>query len=183
MTGQDADVGGAEGPGGFDELALTDGHHLGADQAGVADPSGDREGEDEVEEAGAEECDEGDGDEDSGQREEGVRDVDVEDDVRDTAVEAGEQSGDEACGEGEADDGDGDHERDSCAVKGAGEDVAAEFVGTEEMGGGGGCHAVVQVECGGVVGREERREDGCRDEAEQQYDTGQGERLTTRKVG
>lgn len=177
VAGEDAKVGCAEGSGGFDELALADGHHLRPDEARVADPSGERQGKDEVEEAGAEEGYEGNCDEDARQREEGVRDVDVEDDVSDAAVEAGEASGDEAGGEGDGDDGDGDDQRDAGSVEGAGEDVAAELVGAEEVGACRGGHAVVEIEGGGVVRREERREDRGENEAEEQQDSGGGEGL------
>ena len=92
---QDAGVGGAEGAGGLDELALTDGHDLRADQSCVADPAGKRQGQNEVEQAGAEERDKGDGEQDAGQGEEGVVDVDVQDGVRKAAVEACERAGDQ----------------------------------------------------------------------------------------
>ena len=96
VADDDAEVGGAEGACGFDELTLFDGHDLGADKTGVANPAGDGESEDEVQEAGAEEGDEGDGEEDSGEREEGVGDVDVEDGIEPTAVEAGDAACEEA---------------------------------------------------------------------------------------
>ena len=62
----DAQIAGAEGAGGFDEFAFAGGENLSANQARVADPSAEREGEDEIEDAGAAECDEGDGDQNSG---------------------------------------------------------------------------------------------------------------------
>jgi hypothetical protein len=49
VADDDAEVGRAEGAGGFDEFALAGGENLGADQARVADPSAEREREHEIE--------------------------------------------------------------------------------------------------------------------------------------
>ena len=121
---EQAGVVGAERAGGLDELALFHGHDLGADEAGVVDPAGKREGENEVDEAGPEECDEGYGEEDARKGEEGVGEIDVDERVGEPTVEAGEHAEDEADGEREAYDGNRNRERDSGAVNGAGEDVA-----------------------------------------------------------
>ena len=61
-------IAGSEGAGGLHVFALAGGQDLGADQAGVADPSADDEGENQIPEAGTEEGDEGDGQQDSGER-------------------------------------------------------------------------------------------------------------------
>ena len=114
-----------DGAGGLDVFALLDGEDLGADEAGVVDPAGEGEREDEVGEAGAEEGYDGYGEEDSGEREEGVGEVDVDYRVGEAAVEAGEHAEDGAEGERDADDSDGDEERDAGSVESAGEDVAA----------------------------------------------------------
>ncbi len=66
MAEHEVEVSGTEGAGGLDELALLDGEYLGADEAGVVDPTGEGEGEDEVQEAGAEEGDQGYGQENAG---------------------------------------------------------------------------------------------------------------------
>ena len=151
VAAHEVEVGGTEGAGGLDVFALFDGEDLGADEAGVVDPAGEGKGEDEIEEAGPEEGDQGDGEQDSGEGEEGVGEVEIDDGVGEAAVEACEHAESYAEGEGEGDDGDGDGEGDAGAVEGAGEDVAAEFVGTEEVGGGGWEEAVEEVELGGVM--------------------------------
>ena len=143
VANEQAEVRSAERTGGFDELALADCHDLGSHEPGVADPAGDGEGENEVEEAGTEEGYEGDGEQDARERKEGVGDVGVQDDVGDAAVEAGETACDEAEGERDAHDGDRDHQRDARSEEGAGEDVAAELVGAEGVSSSGCGEAVV----------------------------------------
>ena len=125
MATEDAQVAGTESTGGFDELALLDGHDLSANQTRVAYPAGDGEGQNQVEEAGAEEGDEGDGEQDAGQSKEGVDQIEVDGGVDPSAVEASERAGNHAHGQRERDDRDGDDQRDARAVEGAGEDVSA----------------------------------------------------------
>ena len=168
VPGEEAKVGGAEGAGGFDEFALLDGHDLGADETGVTDPSGEREGEDEVAEAGADEGDEGDGEQDAGDGEEGVHGVDVEGDVGDAACVTGERADDEPEQEREGDDAESDGERDPGSEDAAGEDVATEFIGAEEMAGAGGKHAAAEVERGGVFAGEPGGEEGGDEEEGEQ---------------
>ena len=85
----EVEVGCAEGAGGLDILALFDAEDLSSDEAGVVDPTGESEGEDEVGERGAEEGDDGDGEKDSGEGEKGVPEVDVDDGVGEADVKAG----------------------------------------------------------------------------------------------
>jgi hypothetical protein len=173
----EAEVVSAERTGGLDELALLHGDDLRADEAGVVDPTGEREREDEVEEVGAEEGYEGDGEEDAGHREEGVGDIDVDEGVCRAAVETGDGTENQAERERESDDGDCDDERDAGAVEGAGEDIAAEFVGTEPMACGGWNEACAEVELCGVVMREQRREDGADEKNQQDSDAGDGQTM------
>ncbi len=176
MAAHEAQVGGSECTGGFDELALLDGHDLGADEPGVADPAGDGQGEDNVEQTRPHEGDEGNSEQDSRQGEEGIGDVDVEDGVGPASVEAGERAGDQSQHEGESDDTDGDSEGDAGSVKGAGEDVAAEFVGAEPVSGAGRHEASGEVELGGVVrGKPGSKEGtGCEEKKQSYANRGEG---------
>ncbi len=134
VAAEQAEVGGSQGAGGFDELKTAGGHDLGADEAGVGDPSGESEGKDEVEKAGSEEGDEGDCEQDAGEREEGVGEVDVEDGVNPAAVEAGDGAENQTDGGGKRDDGQRDDHGDAGPIDGAGEDVSTELVGAKPMG-------------------------------------------------
>lgn len=157
---EDTPVGGAESARGFDELALLDGQHLGADQAGVADPSADAERDDQIEDARAEKGHEGDGDENSGKRKECVHHDDVEETVGIAAVIAGDGAEDQAEKERSGDHAAAYEHGDASAVDGAGEDVAAELVGAEPVGGAWRLQAAGQVNVAGVLGRDPGGEDG-----------------------
>jgi hypothetical protein len=178
----EAEVAGAEGAGGLDELPLFDGEHLGADEAGVVDPAGEGKGEDEVQQAGAEEGDYGDGEEDSWQGEEGVAEVDVDDGVGEASVEACGHAKGDADGYGEGDYGDGDGERDAGTVDGAGEDVAAELVGTEPVAVRRGKETGCEVQAGGVVQGEPGSQKGCCEEQNEKQATGKGEPVAGEEV-
>ncbi len=174
---EEAEVGAAEGAARIDEFALFDGHDLGSDEAGVADPGGDGEGDDDIAEAGSEEGDEADGEEDAGEGEKGVADVDVEDGVGEAAVEAGERAGEDADEDGDGDDADGDEERDAGAEEDAREDVAAELVGAEGVVRAGGGEAVREVDLAGVGGGEQGSEDGGEGEEGEEEEADGGEWL------
>ena len=73
----DAQIGCSHSTGGLDEFTFAHGQNLGADESCVAYPAGNREGENQVGHAGAEEGDQGDGDQNSGERHECVHDQDV----------------------------------------------------------------------------------------------------------
>ena len=171
------EVGGAEGAGGLDVLALLDGEDLGADEAGVVDPAGESESEDEIREAGAEEGHDHDGKQDSGKGEEGVREIDVDEGVGEAAVKAGEHAEDGPQSEREGDDGDGDGEGDARSVEGAGEDVATEFVGAEPVCSGGRKKSGAEVEARGLVGSEPGSEDGGEKEKSEDDAAGESETL------
>ena len=153
---EDAEWACAQCSGGVDVFTVADGHDLGADEARIAGPSTDGEGEDEVGEAWAEEGGEGDGEEDAGEGEEGVHGEGGEDGVDPAAEVACEAANGEAEGEGDGDDADGDGEGEARAPEEAGEGVAAELVGSGPVGGGRGLEAVEQVDGGGIVGCEPR---------------------------
>ncbi len=177
-----AEIACAERARGLHEFALLHGHDLAADEARVVDPAGERERDDEVDEAGAEEGDDRDREQDSGQSEEGVGEVEVDERVGPALVKAGEAAEDAADDERGADDGDGDEQRDARAVEGAREDVAAELVGAEPVRVGGRKKALREVELGGVVRREQRGEDGAEREECQQGDTGCDHRVGAQRA-
>ena len=172
VDAEKAEIGCAESAGGLDELLLLDGEDLGADQAGVADPSGEGKSEDEVGKSRAEEGDEGDGDENAWESEERVGDVDVEDDVGEAAVEAGDGSGEDAKKKRESHHGEGDDERDAGAVEDAREDVASELIGAKGMSVRREHEAMVEVERGRAGGSKRRCEDGGKHEEQEQQDSG-----------
>ena len=84
---KETEVGGADRTRGLHELSLFHGHDLGAHQARVADPAGDGECKDEVDEAGSHESNERDGKENARERKEGVGDVDIDDCIGQAAEE------------------------------------------------------------------------------------------------
>ena len=171
VTEKDAGIGGAEGSGCLDELALTDGHDLGSDEARVADPTGEGEGDDQVDESWAKEGHEGDGKQDARKREEGVGDVDIEDGVGEAAIETGQCACGKTDGDGQGDDRDCDGEGDARAKKDAGEDIATEFIRTEQMAAAGWQHASLEVEMGGITGSEDGCKDSGAEEADQEDDS------------
>ena len=69
---EDAQAAGTERAGGIDIFSIAHGHDLRADEARIAGPSADGEGEHEVGESGSEKSGEGDGEQDAGEGEEGV---------------------------------------------------------------------------------------------------------------
>lgn len=148
---EQAKVGGAERAGGLDELAFAHGGDLRADQARVADPGGQGQREDEVGHGGAEEGDHGYGEQDPGQGQEGVAKIDREHRINPAAVEAGERTEEEAESEREQDDSGGNGEGDPGAEEDTGENVAAEFIGAEEVMRGRRREAMQEVDAGRVV--------------------------------
>ena len=133
VADDDAQVARAQGAGGFDKFAFARGEDLSANQARVADPSSERERENQIEDAGAAEGDEGNGEKDSGEREERVHQDDVDEAVDASAVVAGDGADDEAEGQRRGDNAASDQHRDACAIDDARENVAAEFVGAEPV--------------------------------------------------
>jgi hypothetical protein len=170
VAGEDAQIAGADGAGGFDELALAHGEDLGANETGVADPAADGEGEDEVEEPGAEEGNEGDGEKNTGQRQEGIHQEGIDGDVDPASVIAGDAAEDEAEEERKADNGDSDGEGEACSPDDAGEDVAAEFVGAEPVRAGGRSEPVGEIESGRVIRCEQGGKERHQDESAHEYD-------------
>jgi hypothetical protein len=160
-----AEIRRAERAGSLDELALLDGHDLRADEARVVDPVGERERNDEVRQAGAEEGDDGDGEKDARKRKEGVGEIDVDENVGPAFVKASERSEEKAGEKREGDDRHGDRERDAGTVERAREDVAAELIGAKPVGVRGREQALREVELCGVARGEERSEE--RDENEE----------------
>ena len=157
------EIGGSHGAGGLDEFFFADGQDLGADQARVAHPAGNREGENQVGHAGAEEGDQRNGDENSGERHECVHDQDVQERVEPAAIISSNGAEDHAEEQCNGDNGGGDEKRDAGAVNDAGEDVAAQFIGAKPVGGGRGLQASMEMDRGGVEGCDPGCEDGQRD--------------------
>src|SRR5205807_5683852 len=135
----------------LDEFAFAGGEDLHADKAGVANPSTEREGENEIENARAAEGDEGDGEKNSGEREECIHHHDIDEAVDGSAVVTGDGADDKA------EDKRGEHHRtanqhrDARAVDDTREDVATEFVGAKPMIVRGKAKANWQVNRGGGV--------------------------------
>ena len=96
VSRDEAQIGRTESARGFDKLALAQGEHLGSNEACIADPTGEGKGEDQIDEAGAEKRNEGDGEQDAGKRKKGVGEIDVDDGIGKSAVEACEAAGNEA---------------------------------------------------------------------------------------
>ena len=149
---EDARAAGSEGAGGFHVFALFDGEDLRADEARVAGPASDCEGEDEVLEAGAEEGGEGDGEQYAGEGQERIHSEDGEDVVDPAAFVAGEATDGEAEGERDADYRDGDGEGEARSPEEARQGVAAQLVGAAPVVGGGALQAIQKVD-GCRVGR------------------------------
>ena len=170
VADEDAEIGGSEGARGFDVFALAGGQHLGADQAGVADPSADDEGQDEVPQAGAEKGDEGDGQQDTGEREKRVHHDDVDEAVDPSAVVSGERADEGAEQERSGDHRAADDHGVAGSVEDAGEQVAAQFVGAAEVVQAGRLEADGEVDEGGIARGEERAEDGAEDKDEDERD-------------
>src|SRR5581483_9500546 len=135
------------------------------------------EREDEVQQAGSEKGDEGDGEQDAGEGEEGVHHDDVDEAVDASAVVSGDGADDQAEQERGGDDARADQHGDARAVEDAGVDVAPEFVGAEPVRGGWALKAVGQADGGGIVAREQRREQRAGDEDRDHHDAGGGERV------
>src|SRR5580698_7251887 len=89
VAGDDAKIAGSEGAGGFDVFLFAGGQHLGTDQAGVSDPTAERQCEHKIEDAGAAEGDEGDSEKNAGEREKSVHYDDVDETVETAAVVSG----------------------------------------------------------------------------------------------
>ena len=149
---EDARAAGSEGAGGFHVFALFDGEDLRADEARVAGPASDCEGEDEVLEAGAEEGGEGDGEQYAGEGQERIHSEDGEDVVDPAAFVAGEATDCEAERERDADYRDGDGEGEARSPEEARQGVAAQLVGAAPVVGGGALQAMQEVD-GCRVGR------------------------------
>ncbi len=162
---------------GFDEFALARRQYLGADQAGVADPSADRERQDQVEYPGAEKGDEGDGQQDAGKGKEGVHDHDVDDAVHASAVVPGDAANDQAENERDRNHAGADQHGDARAIDDAGEHVAAELVGAQPMRRRRAGEAGREIDRGGIVGRNPGSEDGQHGEDNHQDNPCGGERV------
>ena len=133
MARDDAQIGGSHGARGLDKFTFADGQYLGPNQARVAHPAGNREGENQVGHAGAEECDQGNGDEDSGQRHECIHDQNIQERVEPAAIKSSDGAEDHAEKQSDGDDRGGDEERDASSKNDSREDVAAQLIGAEPM--------------------------------------------------
>ena len=151
VAAEDAEIRGSKGAGGFDEFARPDGHDLCADETSVADPSGEGESEDEIEEPGAKEGDKGNREQDPRESEESVRNVDIQEGVEPSAVEACQAAEDKASEQRNSYYGDGDDHGDAGTEDGAGKDVAAEFVGAKPVKGRGRKEAMAEIDVGWVA--------------------------------
>ncbi len=179
---EEACVRGAERAGGLNKFALAQGENLGTGEAGVPYPCGEGQGENEVGQAGAEEGDDGNGEENAGEGEKGVGEIDVDDDVEPATIKAGDSAEKQAQGEGDCYHGDGDAEGDAGAEENAGEDVAAEFVGSAEVGGGGRGEAVGEIDGRGILRREHRGKKSQHREEDDHRQAGEGESLREQAV-
>ena len=182
VAGKDAKVAGSESARSFDIFTLAGGEDLGADESGVADPASNDEGEDEIPEAGAEECDKGDGQQDSGKRKKRVHHDDVDEAVNESAVVSGERADDGSEEERPGDDGDSDDHGDARAVEDAREDVSAKFVGAEEVVRGGRLQARGEIDEGGISRGDERSESGAEDEERDEHEAEERKRIATQNA-
>src|SRR5450432_179764 len=157
----DSQVARAQSPRGLDEFPFANRQDLGAHQPGIADPSAERQSENQVEQARAAEGYESDGQQDSGERQKRVNDDDVDEAVEQAPVVAGEGAYDEAEQQGEGDHASADQHGDAGAVDDTGEDIAAEFIGAEPVGARGGHQAGWQIDVSGVLRGEPRGEQGA----------------------
>ena len=150
---------------------LADGEGLGAGEAGVGRPGGDRDGDDRVVDAGAQRGDEGQGQDQAREGEEDVGDPhqDGVEPAAGIACEGADQEADRA--DDDRDQGD-DGERDARAPDDAGVDVAAELVGAEPVGGRGRLQALGEVLGDGRLRGEPGGEGGDQD---QQQDDGEAD--------
>ena len=133
VADDDAQVTGSEGAGSFDELAFASGENLAADETRVANPSAERQREDEIEDAGAAECDEGDCEQNSGEGEEGIHQNDIDEAVDASAVVSRDGTDDESEREGKEHDATADEHGDARSVDDARQNVTAQFVGAERV--------------------------------------------------
>src|SRR6267154_3466506 len=133
VADDDAKIAGSQCPGGFDEFALARREDLPADKTRIADPSSERERKNEIEDARSTEGDEGDRQQDSGEREEGIHKHDVDEAVDAPTVVTGDGSDDQSEGERRQDNATSYEHRDARAIDDTRENVAAKFVGTEEV--------------------------------------------------
>src|SRR4029077_10576619 len=88
----DAQVAGAKGAGGLNEFAFTRGEDLPADESGVADPSAERERENEIENAGAAKGNKRDGEQNSRKRQECIHQHDVDEAIDAAAIVTGDRA-------------------------------------------------------------------------------------------
>ncbi len=124
-----------EGAGSLDELEAPDGEHVGADGARIEHPSAQRQHADERGGVGADHGDEGDGEHDDGEGELHVGHP-HDDGVGPLADPAREEAHEDADHRGDHHRAHGQRERDTAAVEEPGEDVPAQVVGPEHVGGG-----------------------------------------------
>jgi hypothetical protein len=130
---QDAGIRGTERACGLYKLALAGGEDLCADEAGVVDPSGQRECKDEVQKPRSEEGYESDGEEYAWKGKEGIGEIDVDEEIDSSSVKACQASGDCAGEERENENRRCNQQRDAGTEQRTGEDVASEFIGSKPM--------------------------------------------------
>src|SRR5262252_5739265 len=132
MTEENAEAPAPQAACRLDELLLAQAQRLPARQTRIDHPAAYREDEDHVARARAEHARDGDGEEDERKGELHIRDA-HRDVVEASREVAGEQPQANADGQRQAHGEEADQERDARAVDDAGEDVAPELVGSQEI--------------------------------------------------
>ena len=183
VADEDSPIAGSESTGGFDVFALAGGEDLGADKASVSDPASNDQGKYEIPEAGTEEGNEGDGEEDSGKRKECVHHDDVDEAVE-AAPEVSGEGADKCAEEERSGDNRGANDHgDSGAVENAREDVAAEFVGSEEVLRGGRLEARCEVDGRGITRRDRGAEGGAEEKEDDEKSSEDRQRVAGEDAG
>ena len=177
VADDDAQIAGAEGAGGFDEFAFAGGEDLSADEAGIAHPTAERKREHEIKDSGAAEGDERNRQQDSRERKKRVHQDNIDEAVDGSSVVSSDGADDESEGERGEDDATADQHGDARAVDDARENVAAQFVGAEPVGGRGRVEARGQVDRSRVLWSDPRREQGEDHEDDDQQHADGGQRI------
>src|ERR1700722_16197321 len=162
VADDDAQIAGSEGAGGLHEFAFARSKDLSADEARVADPTSEREREDQIEDAGTSEGDKSNGKQNSRERKESVHQHNVNEAVDASAVVASDGPDDEAKRERCEHDAASYQHRDARSVNDARENVASEFVGAEKVSVRWAAQTCGQIDEGGILRRDpgsEQRED------------------------
>lgn len=161
VTQKNAEVARAQRARSFDKLALPHGQHLRPDKAGVANPSANRQGKDQIEKSGAKKRHKGNGEQDSRHGHEGIHGEHVDDGIQNAAVKTGDAAEDKPQQQGNCYDGSCNLQRDARAINDARKNIAAQFVRAEPMLRTGRGKAVQQVDVVRAVGREPWRKESA----------------------